>query len=127
MSVPVNPSRLPSTKQCKQFLFCRGTAWLSRWADRPAPWVGPERYQLRNDARRFETWETNYSTRLGLGAAADYAMNIGLERIRSRYALLAASSGAALEKSRVCGYETLAGISPRSSPSLWTARTPGKR
>lgn len=54
-----------------------------------APWVGSERYQLRNDARRFETWEANYSTRLGLGAAADYAMNIGLERIRSRCAVLA--------------------------------------
>ncbi|MBB4292373.1 selenocysteine lyase/cysteine desulfurase [Rhizobium leguminosarum] len=54
-----------------------------------APWVGPERYQLRNDARRFETWEANYSTRLGLGAAADYAMDIGLERIRSRCSVLA--------------------------------------
>lgn len=49
-----------------------------------APWVGPERYQLRADARRFETWEANYSTRLGLGAAADYALSIGLDRIEHR-------------------------------------------
>jgi len=38
-------------------------------------------YELRPDARRFETWETNYSTRLGLGAAADYALALGLEAI----------------------------------------------
>lgn len=49
-----------------------------------APWVGPERYELRADARRFETWEANYSTRLGLGAAADYALSIGLDRIEHR-------------------------------------------
>lgn len=54
-----------------------------------APWVAPGRYQLRDDARRFETWEANYSTRLGLGAAADYAMAIGVDRIHSRCTTLA--------------------------------------
>ena len=46
-------------------------------------------YELRPDARRFETWETNYSTRLGLGAAADYALALGLEAIEARCRLLA--------------------------------------
>ncbi|GAB2736445.1 aminotransferase class V-fold PLP-dependent enzyme [Arthrobacter bambusae] len=49
-----------------------------------APWVGPEEYRLREDARRFETWENNYASRLGLGAAVDYALGIGLEAIADR-------------------------------------------
>ncbi len=54
-----------------------------------APWVGPERYELRSDARRFETWEANYAARLGLGIAVDYALSIGIERIERRCRLLA--------------------------------------
>jgi selenocysteine lyase/cysteine desulfurase len=46
-------------------------------------------YELRPDARRFETWETNYSTRLGLGAAVDYALAIGLATIEERCRVLA--------------------------------------
>ncbi|TCA12101.1 MULTISPECIES: aminotransferase class V-fold PLP-dependent enzyme [Rhizobium] len=49
-----------------------------------APWTGPDRYELRPDARRFETWEKNYSVRLGLRAAVDYALEIGLENIEAR-------------------------------------------
>lgn len=49
-----------------------------------ASWVAPSDYQLRPDARRFETWETNYSTRIGLGLASEYAMNIGLNAIESQ-------------------------------------------
>lgn len=55
-----------------------------------APWVAANRYELRQDARRFETWENNYSTRLGLGIAADYAMAIGLDAIEVRCRSLAA-------------------------------------
>ncbi|MET4259959.1 cysteine desulfurase/selenocysteine lyase [Bradyrhizobium sp. S3.12.5] len=54
-----------------------------------APWVSRERYQLRDDARRFETWENNYTARLGLGAAVDYALAIGLGPIEQRCRLLA--------------------------------------
>jgi cysteine desulfurase / selenocysteine lyase len=49
-----------------------------------APWVAPDHYELRSDARRFETWENNYAARLGLGRAVDYALNIGLEEIEAR-------------------------------------------
>ncbi|TCL69659.1 aminotransferase class V-fold PLP-dependent enzyme [Rhizobium sp. BK251] len=49
-----------------------------------APWVAPDRYELRVDARRFETWENNYAARLGLGVAVDYALAIGMEEIEAR-------------------------------------------
>jgi selenocysteine lyase/cysteine desulfurase len=49
-----------------------------------APWVAADRYELRDDARRFETWENNYAARLGLGVAADYALALGLEPIMAR-------------------------------------------
>jgi cysteine desulfurase/selenocysteine lyase len=45
---------------------------------------GADTYELRSDARRFETWETNYSTRMGLGAAVDYALKVGLPAIEAR-------------------------------------------
>jgi cysteine desulfurase/selenocysteine lyase len=49
-----------------------------------AEWVAPERYELRPDARRFESWENNYAARLGLGVAIDYALSIGIDPIMSR-------------------------------------------
>lgn len=49
-----------------------------------AVWVAPHRYELRSDARRFETWENNYAARLGLGVAIDYALALGLGEIEMR-------------------------------------------
>lgn len=54
-----------------------------------APWVSRDEYRLRDDARRFETWENNYAARLGLGAAVDYALDIGMGPIEQRCCLLA--------------------------------------
>jgi cysteine desulfurase / selenocysteine lyase len=54
-----------------------------------APWVAPDRYELRTDARRFETWESNCAARLGLGVAVDYALAIGIEAIMARCQALA--------------------------------------
>lgn len=54
-----------------------------------APWVAPGSYRLRPDARRFETWESCYAARLGLGAAVDYAQALGLEAIAARCRRLA--------------------------------------
>lgn len=53
-----------------------------------APWVSRGRYELRPDARRFENWENNYAARLGLGAAVDYALEIGMADIEARCRLL---------------------------------------
>ncbi|WFU20993.1 aminotransferase class V-fold PLP-dependent enzyme [Bradyrhizobium sp. CB1717] len=53
-----------------------------------APWVSRDEYRLRDDARRFETWENNYAARLGLGAAIDYALDIGMGPIEQRCRLL---------------------------------------
>ena len=54
-----------------------------------APWVARDRYELRPDARRFENWENNYAGRLGLGAAIDYALDIGMPEIEQRCRMLA--------------------------------------
>jgi cysteine desulfurase / selenocysteine lyase len=55
-----------------------------------AEWSRPDRYDVRDDARRFESWESSYAGRLGLGAAIDYALEIGLEPIWERLRSLAA-------------------------------------
>ena len=49
-----------------------------------ATWTAPDRYEVRPDARRFESWESAFALHLGLGAAADYAMDVGLDAIRTR-------------------------------------------
>jgi len=49
-----------------------------------ADWRPDGGYDLRPDARRFETWETNYAAKIGLGAAIDYALAWGLESIQNR-------------------------------------------
>jgi len=56
-----------------------------------ATWVDAEHYELRKDARRFENWENNYSAKLGLGSAVDYALAIGLDNIEAEVTRLAAS------------------------------------
>ncbi len=54
-----------------------------------ATWTAPGRYEIREDARRFEAWEAGYAARLGLGAAVDYALGWGLEAIWARVRHLA--------------------------------------
>jgi selenocysteine lyase/cysteine desulfurase len=43
-----------------------------------ANWVARDRYEMRDDARRFESFEYNVANRLGLGAAIDYALQWGV-------------------------------------------------
>jgi selenocysteine lyase/cysteine desulfurase len=71
-----------------------------------ALWTAPDRYELRADARRFETWENAYALRLGLGAAVDYALELGMEAISARCLTLGRMFRAALrELPRVTVYD----------------------
>jgi len=58
--------------------------------------TGPDSYELRPDARRFETWEQNIAGLLGLGAAVEYAMHWGLDAIWRRIQHLAGTLRALL-------------------------------
>jgi selenocysteine lyase/cysteine desulfurase len=49
-----------------------------------ATWSGPEEFALTPDARRFESWEISYALTLGLGAAAEYALTVGIETAHQR-------------------------------------------
>jgi selenocysteine lyase/cysteine desulfurase len=49
-----------------------------------ATWTERDRFELTPDARRFETWEFAYALMFGLGAAARYALDVGLETARDR-------------------------------------------
>lgn len=54
-----------------------------------ATWTAPEHYEIRPDARRFESWETNYASKIGLGVAINYALSWGLDAIEARVTALA--------------------------------------
>ncbi|MES2732561.1 MAG: aminotransferase class V-fold PLP-dependent enzyme [Bacteroidota bacterium] len=54
-----------------------------------ATWTSKDQYEMLPNARRFETWESNVAGKIGLGAALDYAMNLGLENTYARIIALA--------------------------------------
>lgn len=62
-----------------------------------AQWTARDRYEIRPDARRFESWEANYAGHIGLGVAIDYALGWGLEAIWARVTDLAATLRRQLE------------------------------
>jgi selenocysteine lyase/cysteine desulfurase len=51
---------------------------------RGARWVDPERYEIAPTAIRYEDWEFSYALVLGLGAAARYALDVGIEVASAR-------------------------------------------
>jgi selenocysteine lyase/cysteine desulfurase len=52
-------------------------------------WNTDNEYQLRLDARRFETWEQNIAGKIGLATAIDYALQLGIPAIWERIQYLA--------------------------------------
>jgi cysteine desulfurase / selenocysteine lyase len=54
-----------------------------------AQWTSRNQYKMRDDARRFENWETNYAGKIGLGVAIDYALEFGIPEIWARVQHLA--------------------------------------
>jgi selenocysteine lyase/cysteine desulfurase len=63
-----------------------------------ADWQPGGSYRIRDDARRFENWETYYAGKVGLGVAVDYALAVGVENALERIQLLAARLRAELEE-----------------------------
>ncbi len=74
------------------FMYCSPRA-LAELEPFPADLHGatwdPDGYSMRTDAQRFETWEKSYAALLGLGAAVDYSLGLGMDAIRKRIDYLA--------------------------------------
>lgn len=61
-----------------------------------ANWTEADAFELTPDARRFETWEFAPALVLGLGAAAEYALAVGVDRAGQRARELADYARASL-------------------------------
>lgn len=49
-----------------------------------AEWTGRDSYRIREDARRFENWESNYAGIIGLNQAVKYLLELGIDRVWER-------------------------------------------
>ena len=67
-----------------------------------AEWESPDAYEIRQDARRFENWESNYAGIVGLNEAVSYAMKLGIENIWNRIEYLGAHLRAQLAEVTGC-------------------------
>lgn len=56
---------------------------------RAAKWVAPDRYEMRPDASRLEEFESSVASRVGLGVAVDYALELGVAETYERVLALA--------------------------------------
>jgi len=64
---------------------------------RGAEWTGEHEFELRDGARRFETFEHSPALRLGLGVAVEQALELGVEPIAARIAELGSELRSRLE------------------------------
>ncbi len=55
-----------------------------------ATWTDPAHYEIRDDSRRFELWESDIAGRIGLGVAVQEALTWGVDAIAARNGALAA-------------------------------------
>ncbi|MFG3258668.1 aminotransferase class V-fold PLP-dependent enzyme [Streptomyces sp. NPDC048172] len=62
-----------------------------------ATWDGERGFSWQEGARRFETWENSYANVLGLGAAAEQALELGMDAIGARALALGARLREALD------------------------------
>jgi len=69
---------------------------------RGAEWKSADEYALVPDARRFENWEFAYALVLGLGEAARYALEVGVEKGGTRARQLASQLRAKLKNVPGC-------------------------
>jgi selenocysteine lyase/cysteine desulfurase len=53
-----------------------------------ATWTSRNQFELRPDARRFETWESNVAGRIGLGVALEYALTLDVAQTYPRITAL---------------------------------------
>lgn len=63
-----------------------------------ADWLSRDHYVLRDDARRFEVWEHFVAGKIGLGVAADYALQTGLPAIEASISALATTLRESLQR-----------------------------
>lgn len=76
------------------FLYVK-KSWLEAGIEPPfldlfaAEWITQDSYQMRDDARRFENFETNQAAKYAFGLAIDYALSIGIEKLSNRLCFLA--------------------------------------
>lgn len=49
-----------------------------------ANWTGKDTYEIRSDARKFESWEGSRANTMGLKVACEYILDIGIENIWER-------------------------------------------
>ena len=74
------------------FMYCSPRS-LAELEPFPADLYGahwdPDGYTMRSNAQRFESWEKDYAALLGLGAAVDYSLALGLDAIGQRITYLA--------------------------------------
>ena len=54
-----------------------------------AEWVAPDRFELRADARRFESWESSLAAQAGLRAAVAYTRSWGVDAIATQVSAVA--------------------------------------
>jgi cysteine desulfurase/selenocysteine lyase len=63
-----------------------------------ATWTKLDEYEIDPTARRFENWESYIAGGIGLGVAVEYALDWGIESIRSRVVGLADRLRASLDE-----------------------------